>query len=270
MFYMVLPRWVWDYVKSTMEGGNYADVRGWFRDVVAPRHSIRPTVSEVTSPCPTKRDTYLRRVSKITMPDNDALQMGRLIHEVFLTPFKIELAFSKLDEYFESIINSYGELAFKYKGSLYELYRHAVAFALQAKEENIPYSVEPLIPASSIGLSDFIKPDILLGFIPIEVVSSIQPSDDVSNIGRKELAVAAYALAIEAWIGHPVDIGIVLHISLNNVVKLTWRVARIDDTLRRAVLDARDNVARIIETSEDPGLPQSCPRTCPFYGVCHA
>ncbi|MGC8598062.1 MAG: type I-A CRISPR-associated protein Cas4/Csa1 [Thermocladium sp.] len=268
-FCMTLPRWVWDYIKSMMEGGSFAEVRGWFRDIVSPRHSSRPTVSEVTSPCPTKRDVYLRRVSKVAMPDSDVIRMGRLIHEVFLTPFRVELVFSRLDNYFESIMGSYGELAAKYRDALYELYRRAVALSLQAKEEGIPYSVEPTIPASSIGFSDFVRPDILLGFIPIEVVSSSLAWDDV-NVGRKELAVTAYALAIESWIGHPVDIGIVLHISLNSEVKLTWRVAKIDDTLRRTILDARDYVARIIETGEDPGLSQSCPRTCPFYGVCHA
>ncbi len=51
---MVLPRWVWDYIRTIMEGGSYAELRGWFRDPVAPRHSVRPTVSEVSSQCPTK------------------------------------------------------------------------------------------------------------------------------------------------------------------------------------------------------------------------
>lgn len=72
---MVLPRWVWDYIRTIMEGGTYAELRGWFRDPVAPRHSARPTVSEVSSPCPTKRDAYLRRVTKIPMEDTEVLSM---------------------------------------------------------------------------------------------------------------------------------------------------------------------------------------------------
>lgn len=32
---MVLPRWVWDYIRTIMEGGSYAELRGWFRDSCA-------------------------------------------------------------------------------------------------------------------------------------------------------------------------------------------------------------------------------------------
>ena len=263
---MVLPRWVWDYIKATIEGGSYTELRGWFRDSVAPRHSIRPTVSEVSSPCPTKRDVYLRRIAKVPMEDSEVLKLGRLVHEVFLTPFRELIRFSQLDSIFESIISEYGELGSRYRAQLYEIYVKAVAMALNAREEGIPISVEPLIPGAPIGLSDFVKPDILIGFIPMELVTS-SPSEEL--ISRKDIAVTAYALAIEAWIGHPVDIGIVLHVSINGKPKLTWRVVKIDDALRRAFLDARDYVAGIIEHGDDPGPANNCPRTCPFYGVCH-
>ncbi|ADN51074.1 type I-A CRISPR-associated protein Cas4/Csa1 [Vulcanisaeta distributa] len=264
---MVLPRWVWDYIKVTMEGGSYAEIRGWFRDAVAPRHVVRPTVSEVSSPCPTKRDAYLRRVAGVTMEDSESLRLGRMVHEVFLTPFKESIPFSQLDNRFESIINEYGDLGNKYRAQLYEVYTKAVATSLNAREEGIPISVEPAIPGAPIGLSDIVKPDILVGFIPVELVTSSQPTEELTS--RKDIAVTAYALAIEAWIGHPVDIGVVLHISINGKPRLTWRVVKIDDTLRRAFLDMRDNVARIIEHGDDPGPASSCPRTCPFYGVCH-
>jgi CRISPR-associated protein Csa1 len=59
----------------------------------------------------------------------------------------------------------------------------------------------------------------------------------------KELALAGYALAIEAWTGHPVDYGVAIYINLNGESMLGWRVARIDDSLRRAFLDARDRCA---------------------------
>ncbi|WP_243668750.1 CRISPR-associated protein Cas4 [Vulcanisaeta sp. JCM 16161] len=113
--HMVLPRWVWDYIKNTMENGYYAEIRGWVRDAVAPRHSVRPTVSEVSSPCPTKRDTYLRRVAKIPMEDSESLRLGRLIHEVFLAPFRESIPFSQLDTKFEGIISEYGDLGSKYR-----------------------------------------------------------------------------------------------------------------------------------------------------------
>lgn len=263
---MVLPRWVWDYIRTIMEEGTYAEIRGWIRDTVAPRHSARPTVSEVASPCPTKRDVYLRRIAKAPMDDTEALRLGRLVHEVFLAPFRESIPFSQLDSRFESIISEYGELGSKYRAQLYEAYTKAVAMALNAREEGVPISVEPSIPGASIGLSDVVKPDILIGFMPVELVTS-SPMEELTS--RKDIAVTAYALAIEAWVGHPVDICVVLHIGINNKLKLTWRVVKVDDALRRAFLDMRDNVARIIEHGDDPGLANSCPRTCPFYGVCH-
>ncbi|BDR92495.1 type I-A CRISPR-associated protein Cas4/Csa1 [Vulcanisaeta souniana JCM 11219] len=266
MKHMVLPRWVWDYIRTIMEGGSYAELRGWFRDPVAPRHSVRPTVSEVSSPCPTKRDAYLRRVAKIPMEDTEILRLGRLIHEIFLAPFRESIPLSQLDSRFENILNDYGELGNKYKTQLYEIYTKAITLALNARDEGIPTSVEPSIPGAPIGLSDVVKPDILVGFIPMELVTS-SPTEEL--ISRKDIAVTAYALAIEAWIGHPVDIGIVLHISINGKLRFTWRVVKIDDTLRRAFLDMRDDVARIIEHGDDPGPASSCPKTCPFYGVCH-
>ena len=263
---MVLPRWVWDYIRNTMEGGSYAEVRGWFRDAVAPRHSVRPTVSEVSSPCPTKRDAYLRRVAGVTMEDSKALRLGRLVHEVFLTPLRESIPFSKLDSKFEEIISRYGDLGSEYREQLYEVYTKAVTMALNAREEGLPISVEPAIPGAPIGLSDVIRPDILVGFMPVELVTS-QPTEELTN--RKDIAITAYALAIEAWTGHPVDVGVVLHISMNGKPRLNWRVVKIDDALRRAFLDARDYVAGIIEHGDDPGPANNCPRACPFYGVCH-
>ncbi|MEM0317621.1 MAG: CRISPR-associated protein Cas4 [Candidatus Nezhaarchaeales archaeon] len=57
-----MPRWVWDYVRATSGDGGYAEVRGWKYEVVGPRYNARPFMTDVCSPCPTKRDVFLRRV----------------------------------------------------------------------------------------------------------------------------------------------------------------------------------------------------------------
>jgi CRISPR-associated protein Csa1 len=50
---------------------------------------------------------------------------------------------------------------------------------------------------------------------------------------------------------------------------LSWRVVRIDDSLRRAFLDARDRVAMILEHLEEPPQPlDQCPQACPYFEVC--
>ncbi len=155
----MLPRWVWDYIRSTMEGGSYAEVRGgWFRDAVAPRHSVRPTVSEVSSPCPTKRDAYLRRVVRVSMEDSESLRLGRLVHEVFLTPFRESIPFSQLDNRFESIINEHGDLGNKYRAQLYEIYTKAVAMSLNAREEVYPLALNRQYREHPLGYPTSLSP----------------------------------------------------------------------------------------------------------------
>ncbi len=145
---------------------------------------------------PNKTRRYLRRVAKIPMEDTEILRLGRLIHEIFLAPpFRESIPLSQLDSRFENILNDYGELGNKYKTQLYEIYTKAITLALNARDEGIPTSVEPSIPgAPPIGLSDVVKPDILVGFIPMELVTS-SPTEEL--ISRKDIAVTAYALAIE-------------------------------------------------------------------------
>jgi CRISPR-associated protein Csa1 len=123
-----------------------------------------------------------------------------------------------------------------------------------------------MIPAAAIGLSDYVKPDLMVGFIPVDI--ALAPSFD-RGFERKELALAGYALAIEAWTGHPVDYGVAIYVNLNGESMLSWRVVRIDDSLRRAFLDTRDRVAMILEHPEEPPQPpDQCPQTCPYFEVC--
>jgi CRISPR-associated protein Csa1 len=42
----------------------------------------------------------------------------------------------------------------------------------------------------------------------------------------------------------------------------------LDDELRRRLLDARDEVARIVEEGEDPGPASSCSESCPWGWAC--
>jgi CRISPR-associated protein Csa1 len=122
-----------------------------------------------------------------------------------------------------------------------------------------------MIPAAAIGLSDYVKPDLMVGFISVEH----QHHPSVGVLRGRELALAGYVLAIEAWTGHPVDYGVAIYINLNGESMLGWRVVRIDDSLRRAFLDARDRIALILEHPEEPPQPpDQCPQTCPYFEVC--
>ena len=261
----MFPRWVWDFVR-VVGGEVVADVRGWRFDVVGSRFFARPSISDVSSPCPVKRDVWLRRVARVRV-DGGVLYLGRVVHEVFLYPFKhYSESLWDLVRGFERLVNSFESSVKRYRDSLYRLFRKALALALYSSEEAIPISVEPMIPAASIGLSDYVKPDLLVGFIPVDI--ALAPSNE-RGFERKEVALAGYALAIEAWTGHPIDYGVAAYINLGNEPLLSWRIIRVDDSLRRAFLDARDRVAMVLEHPDDPPPPpDQCIQTCPFQEMC--
>jgi len=262
----LFPRWVWDFVR-VVGGEVVAEVRGWRFDVVGGRFFARPSISDVTSPCPVKRDVWLRKVLRVRV-DGGVFVLGRVVHEVFLYPFKhYRDSLWDLAKNFDSILNSFGSLCKVYKNRLYELFKAALGLALYSAEEGIPISVEPTIPAASIGLSDYVRPDLLVGFIPVDI--ALMPNSRSDGFERKELALAGYALAVESWTGHPVDYGVAVYVNLGEGPLLNWRIVRVDDSLRRAFLEARDRVAMVLEHPDDPPQPaDSCPRSCPYFEVC--
>jgi CRISPR-associated protein Csa1 len=261
----VFPRWVWDFVR-VVGGEVVAEVRGWRFDAVGPRFFARPSISDVTSPCSVKRDVWVRRVARVKV-DSSVFVLGRVVHDVFLYPFRhLSDSLWDLVKGFDKLLNSFDSSAKRYRDLLYRLFKKALGLALYSSEEGVPISVEPMIPAASIGLSDYVKPDLLVGFIPVDI--ALAPSHD-KGFERKELALAGYALAIESWTGHPVDYGVAVYVNLGDGPLLNWRIVRIDDSLRRAFLDVRDRVALVLEhPDEPPELPDSCPQNCPYFEVC--
>ena len=254
---------MWDFIRATSGDGGYAEVRGWRYDVVATRYCSRPSVSDVTSPCLTKRDIYLRKVLRVRV-DSKVLSLGRAVHEVFLYPFRYRGEdFERLVHGFRHVLRQYQDLR-QYWRFFEKVFRKALTLSLISEEEQVPVSVEPYIPAGSIGLSDFVRPDLMVGFIPVDLVLVLGSH----GLERKELALAGYALAIEAWTGNPVDVGVIIGIHMGDDTRFTWRVVRIDDSLRRRFLEVRDEVARILDYGEDPERPSSCPSTCPYREVC--
>ncbi|WP_083495153.1 type I-A CRISPR-associated protein Cas4/Csa1 [Ignicoccus islandicus] len=215
-------------------------VRGWDWSLLQNRAPVKPTVSEVTSPCPTKRDSYLRRVLG-ARPSSPLLEKGKMVHEAFMSPFRGEER-----EFKEELLKKVHEEA---------KLRKAIA-----DEEGIPYKVESKLPGSVIGLSTIVKPDFLVGFMPVELVYGWN-----GNVERKKLALAAYALVIEAWTGLPIDAGVVINV---NDQGIKYVLVRIGDYYRRKFLEERDYLASILSRKEDPGRAESCPNYCPFAEVC--
>jgi len=255
----MFPRSVWDFVRSFGERGFY-EVRGWRFDFVGPRFRFRPSVSDITSICPSSRDVYLRKVRGLR-GESSSMVFGRLVHEAFLYPFSFRGSLSDLPSRFRGYLRSF-RVDDGTRRLLWGVFERALELYATSRVDGISVSVEPLIPASAIGLSDYVRPDALVGFIPVEITTS-------GELEKKELAITAYALSIEAWIGHPIDYGVISHISFNGDIRINWKVVNVDDSLRRKFLDVRDRVARMIEYSEDPGIAANCPSSCPFRGICY-
>ena len=150
---------------------------------------------------------------------------------------------------------------------LWRVYDLGAILALQARVDgDIPLRVEPPIPGAAVGLSDTVRPDMLVGFIPVEVTAAAPGS---TYGARKELQLAGYALAVEAWTGVPVDYGVVVYVGRRgDTPHLDWKVVVIDDPLRRSFLRERDEVAMIVENRVDPGVAESgCPPWCPYRSL---
>ncbi len=267
---MVLPRRVWDYIRCLGSSEQVsADIRGWRFDMVSPRYRYHPTVSEVTSYCPTHRDLYLRRVQGIRVEEKHrGAVFGLVAHEVFLHPFRlVDRGVHDVEALAAARRRLLRELGVRGDRFMEEVYNLGVALALQSLVDGgIPLRVEPQIPGAPVGLSDVVKPDLLVGFIPLEVTTA---HPDSLYGRRKELAVAGYALALEAWTGVPVDYGVVIYLrERDGGPWLEWRVVVVDDSLRRRFLRERDEVAMIVDDSVDPGPGDECPEWCPYRVVC--
>ena len=239
-----------------------SNLRGW-SEQVRPRYSYLPTVSEMCSPCPTHRDVYLLKVEGYRIESN-ALENGRLIHEAFLIPFKLALKEVHDIEKYAGIKRAL--LSRIHNSSVRRLaskvYDHASAMALQwlILGRPLPIAVEPKVRASLVGLSDTVRPDLVIGITPYEFASSYW--------SKKELAVVAYAMAIEATSLSPVNYGVLVYPNRNG---LKYKVIPTNETLRKKVLDVRDTIDRIVYYEEDPGPANrmNCSKSCPFWGVCH-
>ncbi len=235
----MLPRSVWDELRATA-GEAMVTVRGWDWSLFHVNVPVRPSVSDVTSPCLSKRDVYLRRVLKLR-PSSPLLERGKSVHEAFMAPFRGE------ERNFDDEL-------------LKAVYEEAMLRKRIADEEGIPYKVEPELPGSVIGLSSVVKPDFLVGFMPVELVYGGN-----GNVERKKLALAAYALVIEAWTGLPIDAGTIISVTDNGIKYL---LVRIGDYYRKKFLEERDHVASLLASREDPGKAERCVNSCPFKEVC--
>ena len=163
------------------------EVRGWSREVSEVYYEYLPTVSETFTPCPTHRDAYLRRVVDAKAPVSNSLGVGRVLHDAFLTPFRVV---SRLDagSLVEGLAKAKGELLGSVSNGLVNVvgvvYDFGVRFAVDLRLGSypLPVAIELGLGGSLVGFSCVIRPGLVLGLIPVEVVVS----DNQDYIAREE------------------------------------------------------------------------------------
>ena len=267
-------------------------LRGWNWDKppIKPRAYYGLTMADVTSRyCPTRRDVWLRRVKGIKpRGDSRPLAIGRAIHAVFHAAHTLflEAATRTSDpgEVYDYTIQ-HGRRRLRELGVdidsepwAWRLYRR-LALALAGTMavytawhpgsrgyEQMMWITEQHVDGTPIGLSKNLRVDAYNGSVLVEIKYG-KP-----NTGH-QLALAGYALALEANHETPVDYGLILYI--NGVPEthpsITIEPRYISNALRRLFLDQRDEVIDMIMSETEPPRPprQSCPETCPFYTICH-
>ncbi|MEM3884304.1 MAG: type I-A CRISPR-associated protein Cas4/Csa1 [Nitrososphaerota archaeon] len=127
-----------------------------------------------------------------------------------------------------------------------------------------PMVLELKIDGSLLGFSSNCRLD---GLAPLGLVLEIKT-------GRPnpihELALTAYALAIESYFEIPIDYGMILYLSLQPdrpVCTSYIRLVTIDEKLRLDALEERDRMCKIVADGEFKNPTKPCGPLCPLTSV---
>ena len=243
--------------------------------------------------CETRRDVYLHRVLKLRPEPSHAMLWGRAVHKLLLgvirhvkeLVIKMPQSGSELYEELKTLGRNYlDKLANENYtqwcdySKLHKLYSHIALTAASeydslvisapshARESIVnrflEISAERIVDGSRLGLSKWLMIDV---YKPPNMIAEIK-------VGKKrsfhELSLAGYAMALESSTGTPINMGHMIYVHVNDSLYIRHERTTIGDELRRSFLEERDRVMQIIYHERDPGKPQSCPETCPFYSYC--
>ncbi len=257
------------------------ELRGWYyySPPVKPRAYLSLSISDVAyAYCPTKRDVYLRKVtgSKGNYEKPQIIN-GTAIHKVFYKASKDVWSVISLGkdpiESFNSLVPEL-ECPQNLQNYCIKLYKYLTMLWLSevAKARSsyggesiglVPWLSEVRVDGSMLGLSNRLSIDALADFSLIEIKTGKQ--EDFHKLG-----VVGYALAIESSMEIPIDYGFLIYVNGFNrdSIEISTNAIYISSDLRKEFLDRRDDVIDMILSEKDPGMPASCPDSCPFIEVC--
>jgi len=271
------------------------ELRGWRwgePPVAPPPLGVRLSVSEVAGGyCETRRDVYLRRVLRVRHEPNGGMRFGAYVHEVFrrsLTRLRrliedgVTRGWDLLQQFdAEAVAREAAAaagadqdprgvelarfLAVQVAARVDDIASRSRADPLSLAARAVPLLMEHVIDGRPLGLTT-VRADALLYGIVVELKVGFE---EVERHERHALALAGYALAVEADEEVPVDAGLAIYISFNGGVKLRAAPVPIGEGLRREFLEERNRLMELVHSGADPGVSPACSSKCPLYSYCH-
>ena len=254
------------------------ELRGWSwdRPPVKPRAYLGLSIYEVTSYCPTRRDVWLRRFSEVKPSEIPAMKLGLDVHEVISSVISSVSKYALLNDVeiidpsiVDEVLRKYeGREWFKILKRIAMITHHIlVSDYLWFKHGNggqpfLGWLSEVRVDGSPIGLSSNLRVDAIVSG---NLIIDFKVSRRYEN---HELALAGYALAIEANTEVPIDYGFLIYIVPNGNIRIDIKPVYIGPDIRRDFIDARDEVIDMILSEKEPPRSLTCPHTCPFKHAC--
>lgn len=224
--------------------------------------------------CPTGRNIYLKYVLGERGAAVKALVEGQALHQALfkaLEDYK-KYAYSghPMSPSFEGVpedVRPKAEALYKYVATrLLGEHSYVSAARLARSRDSAVFYTAPIatqvaVDGSPLGMSYVVADGVALGAV---IEFKFGPAQNV------DAALAGYAMAIEADWGVPIDYGIHVQITVNSTVEYKATAYPLGDSARTKFLELRDEAIDIITAGRDPGVAPDCPKTCPFYHICHA
>jgi len=249
------------------------ELRGWNWDKppLRPRAYFGLGVSEVAYRyCETRRDVFLRRMGVVgerTQP----LVEGSLVHsaiEAAASDVRRELALGASGwEAYERLASGVTKrltglgVNVEQQSWLLDFYKRLTL--AWCAEEWAPAFTEYRVDGWSLGLSRNLRVDGLAeGGVVIE-----------AKYGKPhhfhKLALAGYALALEAHLDVPFEYGILLYVANGSGrASVSWEPVYISAGLRKEFIEERDTLIDLLISGREPPRAANCPESCPYRGVC--
>lgn len=290
-----------DEVHPDLRGWN------WAQPPIATVYKTRLGISDISSLyCGSGRDIYLKKVGRIGFKTNEAMAEGLLLHRIiseFFTKSKTIIYknptitsndFSREIGYFdfnptklksgssahESLqVQQFINDSMIEKGKfLWEFETTRIAFRIDDIRSRYPYCeadsfvflvlpvvVEQRLNGTFLGLSSNLAVD---GYIFSQGMVVDLKFDPIERDFHK-LTTTGYAMVMESLYEFPVDLGCIVYVRFkDNQVRLKRDFHHISDELRQWFIEERDKKMRMVENEIDPGKPEKCYETCPYFETC--